>query len=72
LHATWEAELGRINSLRIAQAKKKKKKKLRLYVSGKKLSMVAWACHPSLGRIHKIGGSQSRPAWAKNETLSPK
>jgi hypothetical protein len=52
--------------------KKKKKKKLRLYVSGKKLSMVAWACHPSLGRIHKIGGSQSRPAWAKNETLSPK
>jgi hypothetical protein len=30
------------------------------------------ACHPSHRRKHKIGGSWSRPGWAKNKTLSPK
>jgi hypothetical protein len=29
------------------------------------------ACHPSCSRTHKIEGSQSRPAWAKREILSP-
>jgi hypothetical protein len=30
------------------------------------------ACHPNHSRKCKIGGSQSRPALAKSETLSPK
>jgi hypothetical protein len=44
---------------------------LRLYLNGKKLGMVVHACHPSYGRKLKIGGSESRPAWAKSESLSP-
>jgi hypothetical protein len=38
----------------------------------KKLGVVAYACHPSHWRKHKIGELHSRPAWAKSETLSPK
>jgi hypothetical protein len=31
--------------------------------------MVVCACHPSYIRKSKIGGSQSRAAWAKIKTL---
>jgi hypothetical protein len=33
---------------------------------------VVHACHPSYGEKGKIGRSQSRPVWAKSETLSQK
>jgi hypothetical protein len=36
----------------------------------KKLGVVVCICHRSDSRKHKSGGSQSRPAWAKRETLS--
>jgi hypothetical protein len=36
----------------------------------KKLGVVVCASHPSHGRKHKIGGSWSRQAWVKHETLS--
>jgi hypothetical protein len=36
----------------------------------KKLGMVAYDCHPNYIRNHKIGGSHSRLAKAKSETLS--
>jgi hypothetical protein len=39
---------------------------------GKKLGMVAHACHPSEGGKHKIGGLPSRQAWTKTETISLK
>jgi hypothetical protein len=39
---------------------------------GKKLDVVARACHPSNGRKLKIGGWWSRIAWAKIQTLSSK
>jgi hypothetical protein len=32
--------------------------------------MVAYDCHPNYIRNHKIGGSHSRLAKAKSETLS--
>jgi hypothetical protein len=37
----------------------------------KTLSMVTYTCHSSDGRKLKIGGSRSRLAWGKSETLSP-
>jgi hypothetical protein len=36
-----------------------------------KLGVVLNACHPSYSGKHKTGESQSMPAWAKSETLSP-
>jgi hypothetical protein len=45
---------------------------LRLHVNGKKLGIMASACHPCYSRKHKIEGSQSRPGWAKSETICPK
>jgi hypothetical protein len=51
---------------------KKKKKLLRPHLNGKKLGMVAHACHPSDIRKPKIGGLQSGPALAKSKTLSSK
>jgi hypothetical protein len=42
-------------------------------IKRKEKSWVQWcACHPSSGRKIKIGGSESRLTWEKNETLSPK
>jgi hypothetical protein len=38
----------------------------------KMLGLMVHACHPSYSRKHKIEGSQSIPAWAKNVTLSLK
>jgi hypothetical protein len=38
----------------------------------KKLGVMAHACHPSDSRKHKRGGSKSRPALAKSESLSLK
>jgi hypothetical protein len=35
-------------------------------------SVVVYACHPSNCGKYKIGGSQSRSALAKSETLFPK
>jgi hypothetical protein len=34
--------------------------------------MIVHACHPRDGGKSKIGGPQSRLAWAKSKTLSPK
>jgi hypothetical protein len=39
--------------------------------TGKKLGVVAYACHPSYGRKCKVGLC-STPAWAKGENFSPK
>jgi hypothetical protein len=36
---------------------------------GKKMDIVVYACYPRNDRQHKMGGSQSRPGWAKHETL---
>jgi ribosomal protein L31 len=38
----------------------------------KKLDLMMHTCHPSYFGNFKIGGSWSRPAWAKSGTLSPK
>jgi hypothetical protein len=38
----------------------------------KKLDVVMCAYHPSNDGKPKIGGSQSRPTWAKIKTLSSK
>jgi hypothetical protein len=43
-----------------------KKKFVRSHFNGKKLGMVACACHPNDGRLCKIVGLWSRLAWAKN------
>jgi hypothetical protein len=40
----------------------------RPHLDGKKLGVVAHACHPSAGRKHKIGGPWSRPVRTKSET----
>jgi hypothetical protein len=55
-----------------AWTKKKKKNCETPNLNRKKLTVVMCTCHPSYGRKFKIGGSQSRLAWAKGETLSPK
>jgi ribosomal protein L31 len=31
----------------------------------KNLAVVVHACHPNYGGKYKIGGSRSKPAWAK-------
>jgi hypothetical protein len=43
---------------------------MRPHFNGRKLGVVMHACHPSYGRKHKIGRSQSKLAWAKNMILS--
>jgi hypothetical protein len=45
---------------------------MRHHLSGKKLGVVIYVCNPSVRGKQKIGGSLSRPVWAKNEILSPK
>jgi hypothetical protein len=68
---TWEAEIGRIIFCPVSS--KKKKKKACKSPSQEKKSWARWhTCHPSDYRKHKLGGSWSRLAWAKNKTLSPK
>jgi hypothetical protein len=42
----------------------------RSHLNGKKLGVVACTCHPRTSRKLKIGGWQSRLAWAKSKTLS--
>jgi hypothetical protein len=49
------------------------KKFARPHLHIKKLGMEACTYHPRNGRKHKIGGSLSRPAWAKKQdTVSKK
>jgi hypothetical protein len=48
------------------------KKFIRPHFNRKELGIVACTCHSSHGRKLKIGGSRSRPAWAKREALSQK
>jgi hypothetical protein len=43
---------------------------MRPHLNRKQLGVVACGCHPSDGRELKIGGSWSRLAWTKSETLS--
>jgi hypothetical protein len=67
--ATWEAKIGRI----MDQGQLSQKKKVaRTHLHGKKLGMVVSTCYPSYGEKGKIGGLQSRPAWTKIRTSSPK
>jgi hypothetical protein len=42
------------------------------HLIGKKLGVVAHACHPSYLKKHKTGRSKTRLAQAKNKALSPK
>jgi hypothetical protein len=44
----------------------------RPHLNRKKLGMVAHTCHPNYSVKNEIGGSRSRWALAKNETLSQK
>jgi hypothetical protein len=39
------------------------------HLSGKKMGEVTCACHPNDGGKCKIEGLQSRPTWAKSNTL---
>jgi hypothetical protein len=48
------------------------KKFVRPHLDGKTVGMVACTCPSSYSGKLKIGGLQSRLAWAKIETLSPK
>jgi hypothetical protein len=64
----WEAEIRRI----AIPGQSQQKKVWETPSQWKKLCMVACGCHLSNGGTHKIGGTQSRLAWAKRETLSPK
>jgi hypothetical protein len=38
----------------------------------KKTGMMVHTCHYKVSGKHKMKGSQSRPVWAKYESLSPK
>jgi hypothetical protein len=40
------------------------------HLNGKELGVVVCTCHPNYNRKHKIGGSPSRWAGTKSETLS--
>jgi hypothetical protein len=52
--------------------KPRKKRFVKCHLSGKKLRVVAPACHSIYSRKSKIKGFWSRPAWAKSKILSPK
>jgi hypothetical protein len=67
--ATWEAKIWRIA---VPGQLGQKKKKKSLHPNGKKLGMMAHACHPSYSGQYKIEESRFRLAWTKSETLSPK
>jgi hypothetical protein len=65
--ATWEVESGWI-AVRGQSGQKS---------SGDPISNSIWAQQcvsviPAISGKHKVGGSQSRPAWAKCKPLSPK
>jgi hypothetical protein len=49
-----------------------KEKFRRSHLNAKKMGMVVHPYHPSNGRKHKIGESQSRPTWVKSNILSSK
>jgi hypothetical protein len=66
--ATWEAEIWRT----VFQDSLGKKKYMTPHFNGKRLGLVVCTSHPIYSRKCKIEGSQSRPAWAESETLSPK
>jgi hypothetical protein len=51
------------------QARPGEKMFVRAHFNGKKMDIVVYACYPRNDRQHKMGGSQSRPGWAKHETL---
>jgi hypothetical protein len=60
--ATWETQIGGM----VVPGQPKQKKFMRHpHLFRKKLGMVVHACHPSYCGKHKLGGSWSRPAWAK-------
>jgi hypothetical protein len=44
----------------------------RLHLNGKRVDTVVHASDARDRRKHKLGGSWSKPAWAKSETLSQK
>jgi hypothetical protein len=73
-HAYNPCYLGRLRLGNLFQAspQKKKKKFVRPHLKRKKLDMVMCTYHSSYSGKGKIGGSWSRPAWAKGKTLAPK
>jgi hypothetical protein len=64
---TQEVHIGRIE----VSGKLGEKQFARFYFSGKKLGLVALACHPNDSEKPEIRELQCRTAWAKSETLSP-
>jgi hypothetical protein len=66
--ATWEAKIQRV-----PVPGQTSKKVCKTPISIEKTESWAWpACHSNDSRdpIAKIGGSQSRPTWAKSKTVS--
>jgi hypothetical protein len=63
----WEVEFGRM-----CPGQSQQEKFVIVYLSGRKLGVVAGACHSSNGRKPKIGGLCFILAWGKSEILSPK
>jgi hypothetical protein len=64
----WEVEIERITV-----PAQPRQESLQDLISMEKAGVAACACHPSHSdRKRKMGGSWSRPAWAKSETLAPK
>jgi hypothetical protein len=65
--ATQEAEIGR---MKVPDQSSQKVCKIPISMEN---SWVWWCtCHPSNGGKLKLGGLQSRPAWAKSKMLSQK
>jgi hypothetical protein len=64
--AMQEAEVG------ITVPGQPRQKNLQDPVSKEKADVVLYTCHLSFREKHKIGGSQSRLAWEKSKTLTPK
>jgi hypothetical protein len=68
--AILKAEIERILVPGQPGPKKKKKKKLvRPHLSGKKLGVVVYLCHPSDGGRHKIVRSQPKLTGRKSKNL---
>jgi hypothetical protein len=64
--ATWEGKILTI----VAPGQPSQKTFVRHHFNGKNLDMVVQAWHPSEGRKHKTGGSQSRSVWTKSKIPS--
>jgi hypothetical protein len=72
VHTCHPKLCGRLRSGSFQFQANPREKAVTSHLNGKKLGVMAHACHPSYGRKCKIGGSQSMPDWAINKTLSPK